>query len=283
MKAFTVFMPVHNTDAYLNEAIESVLKQDYEDFDFLIIDDGSTDKSKEIIMSYSDPRIKFISAPHDYIATLNMGLEVASGEYIAHFDSDDIMPSNRLSIQLDFIRSHPDIDVCGGYIEMFGNINEIITWYPLTHREITNFFLWGSPVVHGTSCIKKEFIVRNNLRYSDDYIYCEDYKLWVDIAKAGGKFANIPETLLQYRCHRAQVSTQHHSEQKNGSLIVRQEAIEWFVSNIEKNSSLGMEVVEKFLPSWNFLNMHNMLTPETYVRTIYEIVDKLRDRKIINV
>ena len=147
MKAFTVFMPVHNTDAYLNEAIESVLKQDYEDFDFLIIDDGSTDKSKEIIMSYSDPRIKFISAPHDYIATLNMGLEVASGEYIAHFDSDDIMPSNRLSIQLDFIRSHPDIDVCGGYIEMFGNINEIITWYPLTHREITNFFLWGSPVV----------------------------------------------------------------------------------------------------------------------------------------
>ena len=67
MKAFTVFMPVYNTEAYLNEAIESVLKQDYKDFDFLIIDDGSTDKSKEIIMSYSDPRIKFISAPHDYI------------------------------------------------------------------------------------------------------------------------------------------------------------------------------------------------------------------------
>lgn len=80
MKAFTVFMPVYNTEAYLNEAIESVLKQDYKDFDFLIIDDGSTDKSKEIIMSYSDPRIKFISAPHDYIATLNLGLEVSSGE-----------------------------------------------------------------------------------------------------------------------------------------------------------------------------------------------------------
>lgn len=126
---------------------------------------------------------------------------------------------------------------------MFGNINEMITWYPLTHREITSFFLWGSPVVHGTSCIKKEFIDKNNLRYSDDYIYCEDYKLWVDIAKAGGKFANIPQTLLQYRCHRAQVSTQHHSEQKNGSLIVRQEAIEWFVSKIEQNSSLGREVV----------------------------------------
>lgn len=244
MKAFTVFMPVYNTEAYLNEAIESVLKQDYKDFDFLIIDDGSTDKSKEIIMSYSDPRIKFISAPHDYIATLNLGLEVSSGEYIAHFDSDDIMPSNRLSSQLDFIRAYPEIDVCGGYIEMFGNINEMITWYPLTHREITSFFLWGSPVVHGTSCIKKEFIDKNNLRYSDDYIYCEDYKLWVDIAKAGGKFANIPQTLLQYRCHRAQVSTQHHSEQKNGSLIVRQEAIEWFVSKIEQNSSLGREVVD---------------------------------------
>ena len=254
MKAFTVFMPVYNTEAYLNEAIESVLKQDYKDFDFLIIDDGSTDKSKEIIMSYSDPRIKFISAPHDYIATLNLGLEVSSGEYIAHFDSDDIMPSNRLSSQLDFIRAYPEIDVCGGYIEMFGNINEMITWYPLTHREITSFFLWGSPVVHGTSCIKKEFIDKNNLRYSDDYIYCEDYKLWVDIAKAGGKFANIPQTLLQ-----------------------------WFVSKIEQNSSLGREVVEKFLPSWNFLNMHNMLTPETYVRAIYEIIDKLRDRKIINV
>ena len=76
-------------------------------FTVFIIDDGSTDKSKEIIMSYSDPRIKFISAPHDYIATLNLGLEVSSGEYIAHFDSDDIMPSNRLSSQLDFIRAYP--------------------------------------------------------------------------------------------------------------------------------------------------------------------------------
>lgn len=283
MKELTVFMPVYNAAAFLKEAIESVLNQNHDDFEFLIIDDGSTDNSKEIILSFSDPRIKLLSNPHNYIATLNQGIESSCGKYIVRFDADDVMLPNRLSIQYQFMEDHSEIDVCGSYIELFGDFNETITGYPLSHKDITNLLIIRCPLANSSSCIRKDFLKQHNIRYSDEHIYCEDYKLWADIAMAGGVFSNIPEVLLRYRCYNGQVSSTHHSEQQNGSIWIRQEIIEWFLSQVKQEHPLGKKMIHDIIPSLNELNLYNILSPATYSQSLYEIVCKLRDRKIIEI
>jgi glycosyltransferase involved in cell wall biosynthesis len=104
---------MYNASRYLRECIDSVLGQTFHDFEFLIVDDGSTDDSVEIVESYADPRIRLIRREHDYIASLNCLIDEARGEYIARMDADDVMLPHRLQQQFDYMESHPDIDVLG--------------------------------------------------------------------------------------------------------------------------------------------------------------------------
>jgi len=115
----TVLMPVYNGGPFLRSAIESILNQDFSDFDFLIIDDGSTDGSHEIAASYADPRIRLESNGRNLglIATLNRGLDLARGTYVARMDADDIAFPDRLSKQLTFMEAHPEIGLCGTWYE----------------------------------------------------------------------------------------------------------------------------------------------------------------------
>ena len=111
----TVLMPVYNAEKYLKPALESILNQTYKDFEFLIIDDGSTDKSLEIIKSYNDSRIRLIGHEQNQklIATLNEGIKLAQGEYIARMDADDISAPERLQKQMEFLEKHPATVVLG--------------------------------------------------------------------------------------------------------------------------------------------------------------------------
>jgi len=110
----SVCMPMYNASRYLRECIDSVLGQTFHDFEFLIVDDGSTDDSVEIVESYTDPRIRLIRREHDYIASLNCLIDEARGEYIARMDADDVMLPNRLQLQFDYMESHPLIAIIGG-------------------------------------------------------------------------------------------------------------------------------------------------------------------------
>lgn len=276
-------MPVYNAEAHLNEAIDSVLKQTHQSFEFLIIDDGSTDTSRDIVQSYADSRIKLLCNPHDYIATLNSGLENASGDYIFRFDADDVMLPHRLSLQYNFMESNPEVDICGSYIALFGDLNQSITWYPLNHQDITNSLSIRCPLANSSTCIRKCFLERNNIRYSDEYIYCEDYKLWTDIAMAKGVFANIPEILTQYRCHSGQISNIHHAEQYNGAMLIKQEITNWFLKQIKESHPIGKNIINNFIPSLNELNLYNILSPATYNQILYEIICNMRSRKAIEI
>ena len=110
MPEITVLMPVRNGERYIKESIDSVLNQTLTDFEFLIIDDGSTDRTVEIIQGYTDKRIRLVRKEHQFIQNLNEGLELASGSYIARMDADDIMHTERLRIQLKRMKKNPDIN-----------------------------------------------------------------------------------------------------------------------------------------------------------------------------
>ena len=119
-------MPAYNAEKYINEAIDSILAQTFTDFEFIIIDDGSTDSTCAIVESYSDSRIRFFKNEHNLgvAATLNRGLDLARGEYIARMDADDISLPTRFEKQAAYMDSHPDVVVCGTGVECFGARHE---------------------------------------------------------------------------------------------------------------------------------------------------------------
>ncbi|MDR1583216.1 MAG: glycosyltransferase family 2 protein, partial [Prevotellaceae bacterium] len=116
----SIIIPIYNAESFLSETIDSVLSQTFSDFELLTLDDCSTDKSAEIIKSYNDPRIRYVKCTHDFIGTLNKGLSLSRGKYIAQIDHDDMMLPYRLQTQYDFMENNPDVVACGGYMIAFG-------------------------------------------------------------------------------------------------------------------------------------------------------------------
>ena len=119
-------MPMYNAVPFLKECIDSVLTQNFEDFEFIIIDDGSEDQSAAIVACYADSRIRLIRKKHDYIGTLNEMLKACRGRYIARMDADDVMLPGRLQTQFDYMEKHPEVDVWAGGLEIYGQEGKCI-------------------------------------------------------------------------------------------------------------------------------------------------------------
>jgi glycosyltransferase involved in cell wall biosynthesis len=203
----SVILPVYNASEYLSEAIESILNQSFQNFELLIINDGSTDKSKEIINSFSDTRIKYIdnNGNKGLIYTLNRGIEESKGTYIARMDADDISLSNRFVMQFDYMEQHPQVGACGTYAQYIGDRQGF--WkYPIDDTDIRCRLMWGSSIIHPTAFIRTSILKTHHIKFSEDYIAAEDYKIWVDISRVA-QLHNIPDVLLKYRTHSHQVTT----------------------------------------------------------------------------
>lgn len=215
----SVIMPVYNGEKYLREAIDSILNQSYSNFELIILNDASIDKTEKIILSYSDSRIIYVKNERNLqlVETLNKGIELARGRYIARMDQDDISVSERFEKQIEFMIEHPDIDVCGSYVETIGAKQQ--KWiYPRTSEYIEAAMLFHSPLVHPSVMIKKTFF--DNQKYDDKYCKAEDYYLWVKNIKKH-KFANIPEFLLFYRLHEQQMGKVYGEDQLGLSDTIR--------------------------------------------------------------
>src|SRR3989344_7437597 len=218
----TVLMPVYNGKKYLREAIKSILNQTFRDFEFLIINDGSTDKSAEIIKSFNDARIRLERNETNLglIKTLNKGLGLAKGKYIARMDCDDISLPKRLSIQVNFMEKHPEIDVCGSWVKVMGLKQEFVNKYPQNHEEARAYLLFNTPFAHPSVIIRKEVMEKHKLKYDENYKHAEDYELWSRIINYA-KVSNIPKVLLHYRMHDESVSKKNSSAQAENSNRVR--------------------------------------------------------------
>jgi glycosyltransferase involved in cell wall biosynthesis len=219
----TVLMPVYNGEIYLKDAINSILSQSYTDFELLIIDDGSTDKSVEIIKSYKDSRIVlFLNNKNCGLAhSLNFGINNSKGKYIARMDCDDISIPTRLEKQVRFMDNNPEFGICGTWIKTIGEISNYTNKYLENSDEIKANLLFNTSFAHPSVMIRKSVLTENNLKYNEDHkFYYEDYGLWVELSRVT-KMTNIPEVLLRYRVYKKSFSRAYTAENVLGAKHLR--------------------------------------------------------------
>jgi glycosyltransferase involved in cell wall biosynthesis len=224
--AVTVLMPIYNGAHFLREAIESILCQSFADFEFLIIDDGSTDESMAIVRSYTDHRIRLESNGTNMglVETLNRGMRLARGRYIARMDSDDISHPERLAQQTSFMDQHIEVVVCGGWIKAFGS-QRFVKKYPLTDDGIRTHLLFENALAHPSVMMRRDLFLSEHLFYDANYARAEDYELWTRVPGCY-KLANLGRILLFYRRHAEQVSAEFFSVQSAVTSAIRKKQLE---------------------------------------------------------
>lgn len=203
----SVLMPVFNAACFLPDAIESILVQTFDHFELIIIDDGSTDGSLDVVKKFDDSRIRLISLEKNggVIAALNLGLQLARGAYLARMDADDIAFPLRLEKQIDFFEDNPDVGCLGTNFQWLGEPFEKswVQYYDAENIKIS--LLFGCGLCHPTVMLRMDEIRRHHLTYPTIYPHAEDYGFWVELSRYM-QIANLPEPLLYYRRHEGQVS-----------------------------------------------------------------------------
>lgn len=195
----SVLTAVYNSADLIRPAIESVLNQTFGDFEWVIINDATPDNSIEIIESYNDPRIKIYHNETNMglAASLNKGLALCTGEYIARMDTDDVCSLNRFERQVAFMDDHTEIAIAGSWVNLTGDWKGL--WKtPVQHEEIQCKLLFNSAIAHPTVMMRKRDLDKHGLRYDSKLKKIQDYDLWVRASQVV-KLANIPEVLLDYR------------------------------------------------------------------------------------
>lgn len=217
----SVVMATYNrADTFLPRAIESILSQTYDDFEFIIINDGSTDGTADVLADYAarDDRIKIItnSPNQGLIASLNKGLAAARGKYIARMDDDDESYPNRFERQVAYLEAHPDITVAGAWVSPPGR-SQPYSFQRETDPERVKIqlYLGIAPVCHPVLMMRRDFLRQHDIWYRDDYPAAEDRPFYGDILNAGGAIANIPEVLLYYRLHGSNNRQYYSNQTKN--------------------------------------------------------------------
>jgi len=224
--SISVIMGVHNSIDHLAEAIDSILRQNCNDFEFIIIDDGSTDGSGDVLDKYckADDRIHAFHQENRGLAiTLNRGLEIAAGKYIARMDSDDISLPKRLKTQLEFMESHPEVGICGTACRLFGYTNSV-SWTPITSEEIKSRLIFWPCMVHPSVMMRRDLIEREGLYYNPDFKQAEDYELWARFSRCC-EMANIPEVLLKYRTYPKQATFAFQDDVERWSGLVHKQLL----------------------------------------------------------
>ena len=219
----TVLMSVYNGEKYLCESIDSILNQTFRDYEFLIINDGSTDGTLEILHNYSqqDKRIRLHHQTNQgLIAALNKGLELARGKFIARMDHDDVSLPERLAIQLDFLKDHPAVGVLGSgarFMDSSGITSDAVQ-FPIQHNVLRWCLCFLSPIVHPSVMMRRKIVERVG-GYSTDMVHAEDYDLWRRLSCVT-RLSNLQDVLLQLRKHETNVSTVHASEQRRNTVRI---------------------------------------------------------------
>lgn len=235
----TVLMPAYNAGLYIAEAIDSILSQTYTNLEFLIINDGSTDNTVTVIESYNDSRIRLVSNDKNrgLIYSLNRGLELAQGKYIARMDADDITTDIRFETQVRFLEAHSDIDILGTALVYLDTPYEI--HHPLVHDDIVIGLIDNSTVAHATIMMRRDTVVVKKLIYEEEYKHIEDYRFWLEAVIKGVRFANIDDVFYHYRTHPEQVCSVNYNFQERTKEPVRLAYLSHFFGNEMTQSELA--------------------------------------------
>lgn len=247
MGKVSVIMPTYNAEKYLREAVDSILNQTFADFEFLIIDDASRDKTRAILHEYQDTRIKVIDGPCRGIsAALNLGLDMAEGEYIARMDADDISMPRRFEKQVKFLDTHPEIGLCGTLAMMFTKDGDYKLFGEKQLEDIGILDqLFDTVVCHPTVMFRREVFRQYNLRYNEEYRNSEDQELW-SRALRYVKFYGIQELLLRYRLYPESASQARLTEGKAAVEIIHRDILHWLLPSGNYDTNLESKIKELF-------------------------------------
>lgn len=274
MSEISVVMSVYNGGRYIAAAIDSTLNQSFGDFEFIIVDDGSTDDTVSIIRNFDDERIKLIQNNHNYIDSLNVGINYASGEYIARMDADDIMHVDRLKIQHAIMEEEPGITVCGTWMRRFGaNIssdNLVGKVSGLIENPLIRF-TQGDCIANPTSMIRTAFLREHKLQY-ENYAYAEDFKFWAEVAKLGGQFYIDSQPLLYYRISESQVSALKASEQKRTTELIIKEIMEYLIMQ----RSVEYPELKVSFETLEVLNNKGLMTKQEIINLFQNIFRRIK-------
>lgn len=272
----SVLIPVYNSRKTIRETIDSVLGQTFPEFELLLMDDGSTDDSAEIIQSYTDSRIRYIPCSHHFVETLNRGIDTTQGKYIALLDHDDLMLPHRLKVQYEFMEKHPDVIACGGYMHAFGMYSYLMK-ESLEYADIATDAIYRCPMLNPTGFIRRSVLQSHNLRYSDGYSFAADFKLWTDLIQVG-KVVNIPEVLTLYRTYPEQTSLKYLSESQEGADKIRMEMIEYFLTLVKEDSKYYSILMGSFIPALDKLGETAIFSSRTLFPFLHELITGLMKR-----
>lgn len=203
----SILMPVYKTADYLREAMDSMLNQTFTDFELIVLNDCSPDNADEILDTYTDSRIvRYKGEKNQGLANvLNVGMDMARGKYIARMDSDDISHPNRLQVQVDYLESHPDVDLCSAGMHLFGEKDEV--WSRSADTEAVKVIaLFYSPILHASSVWRKESFDKCGLRFRQEMVPSEDYDMWSRAMAKGLHLVNIADALYEYRIRPGQAT-----------------------------------------------------------------------------
>lgn len=258
-----------NVEDYIEEALRSMLAQTEEDFELLVLDDGSTDSTYDVIMGVRDPRIIALRNETNLgiPKSLNRLLDRAAGLYLAHMDADDISLPDRLERQISLMREHGDVWVCGSHYRAFGNADgEFLL--PVDSDVIRASLLFFSPIPHPFATFNGDLFRKHGIRYAEKMTCALDYELWTRIATAfpEARFANVDAVLGNYRRHDRQISTARVAEQIHMA----------FKAQMRIFQALGFSPASKDIQLHNYIFYPIVITDSTTLTRVFEWALALR-------
>lgn len=275
----SIVIPAYNAEKYIRESIDSILNQSFTDFECIIVDDGSTDATPDIIDSYTDERIILLKNDHDFIRALNTGLQTARGKYIARMDADDIMHSDRIKIQYAIMEAEPMITVCSTWMYRIGEdipTESILSSSSGLVEMPLLAFLRGNYLFHPTVMMRKEFLMNHCLQY-EDYPYAEDLKLWTEIAKCGGQFYIENQFLLYYRISDLQVTQQKRCEMEQTVEKIQNEVLDYLIAQNKPDCP----ILETALVELRKMQQQEMISSSSVFELYQNIFFKNKSRLIM--
>jgi glycosyltransferase involved in cell wall biosynthesis len=252
----SVLMPVYNDGSYLDDAINSVLNQSYTNFELIIVNDGSTDNTEEIINKYKNEKVQYFVNPSNIklIKTLNKGVDLCTGKYIARMDADDICLPNRIEKQVDFLEKNTEYVLVGGQCVKINDQGERLKGtsnLSCCHDEILADLLFKScPIVHPLVMIRRNILQEFSPVFDEEYLHAEDYDLWFRLAEKG-KLANLTSVLLQYRVHSNQVTSQYNKANRDSTFKIKAKYLSQYFPHLKK------DIIENYVYSTVYYN-HNL-------------------------
>ena len=271
-------MPVYNAEIFISASIQSILDQTYRDFEFIIIDDGSTDSSLNIIKSFQalDQRIIVVSRENKgLVNTLNEAIDLARGEWIARMDADDVSHPDRFRLQIAHLQNSK-ADLCGSWIQYFGNSDNRVWRAYESDLAIKLDMLFKCPMAHPSIMMRTSIL--KELKYDVSMLFAEDYDLWIRCAQLGLIFTNVQKVLLSYRRHESQISTATYIPQQFYTRKVLESYLKFISRKYEIEELLLQSIFLPFAAKNNFSdNDFELAIEKLYDKSSGEASDAFRN------